>query len=83
MSVVKRGGWILIGVVIGALATSSISAVRVKEQPMDTSRLRVTLAANPLGTAAFVKDNKSTGCWLVFSKDSAMSVVTAPPEACQ
>jgi hypothetical protein len=81
MSIVKRCGWILIGVVIGALATGSIGAV--KQQTVDQSRLKTTFASTPIGLAAFVKDTKSDGCWLVFSKDAAVSVATAPPQACQ
>jgi hypothetical protein len=81
MSIVKRCGWILIGVVIGALASSSIGAV--KQQSADQSRLKTTFASTPMGFAAFVKDTKSDGCWLVFSKDAAVSIATAPVQACQ
>ena len=81
MSMVKRCGWILIGVVIGALASSSIGAV--KQQSADQSRLKTTFASTPMGLAAFVKDTKSDGCWLVFSKDTAVAVATAPVQACQ
>ena len=81
MSIVKRCGWIVIGVVIGALATGSIGAVR--RQDADQSRLKTTFASTPMGLAAFVKDTKSDGCWLVFSKDAAVAIATAPTQACQ
>ena len=81
MSILKRCGWILIGVFIGALATRSIGAA--KQQSADQSRLKTSFASTPMGLAAFVKDTKSDGCWLVFSKDTAVSVATAPIQACQ
>jgi hypothetical protein len=81
MRIVKRCGWILIGVIIGALATSSLGAR--KQQSADESRLKTSFATTPMGLAAFVKDTKSDGCWLVFSKDAAVSVATAPAQACQ
>ena len=81
MGIVKRCGWILIGVLIGALATSSIGAV--KQQSAQDSRLKTTFVSTPMGFAGFVKDTKSDGCWLVFSKDAAVAVATAPVQACQ
>ena len=84
MRTMKRVGWILIGVVIGVLATSSIGAV--KEQFQEPARLSVSYAtANNLGAmAAFIKDTKSGGCWLSLRYgDSGVSLVTAPPSACE
>jgi hypothetical protein len=69
MSIVKRAGWILFGVLIGGLATNSMSATRA--QPSD-SRLRVTMAGTPVGMMHFVKDTKSTGCWLVVSREAGL-----------
>jgi hypothetical protein len=82
MGIAKRTGWVLVGLIIGALATSSLGAV--KEQAQAPSRLTVSTAAvTTVGVAAFVKDTKSAGCWIVFSKDSGVSVATAPVQACQ
>jgi hypothetical protein len=80
MSMVKRGGWILIGVIIGALAGSSINAVKAQGSA-DAARLKVSalMPIGPMGMGAFVKDTKTTGCWLV----SATAIAIAPPEACQ
>ena len=81
MSNVKRGGWILIGIVLGALAASSMSAVQA--QPNDPKRLTVTYTSTGLGQAAFIKDTKSVGCWFVVTQANAgVAMVTAPPEAC-
>jgi hypothetical protein len=79
----KRTGWVLMGVFIGALATSSVSAVKQQPQTVDASRLTVALASTSLGVVAFVKDTKSEGCWFVFSKDTGVSVAQAPHAACQ
>jgi len=79
MSIMKRGGWILIGVIIGALAASSINAVKAQGST-DAARLKVIalMPIGPVGMGAIVKDTKSPGCWLV--SNTAMAV--APPEAC-
>jgi hypothetical protein len=82
MSNVKRGGWVLIGVVVGALAASSIGAL--KAQSVDPRRLKVTVAGATVAQATFIKDTKSTGCWLVMTRgNDGVAMVTAPPEACE
>lgn len=78
MSNVKRGGWILIGMVLGALATSWIAPTMAAQT--DRTRLKVTLASANLAQAAFIKDTKSTGCWFVVAN---AGVAVAPAEACQ
>ena len=78
MSNVNRGGWILIGIVLGALATSWIAPTLSAQN--DQTRLKVTLASANIAKAAFVKDTKSTGCWFVVAN---AGVAIAPPEACQ
>jgi hypothetical protein len=82
---VKRTGWVLIGAVIGGLATNSVSAVKlqVRSDAVDPSRLTVALASTSMGTVGFVKDTKSSGCWIVFTGQSAVSIATAPAEACR
>lgn len=80
MSIMKRVGWMIIGMVVGVLLTTSVSAV--KQRTPDT-RLRLTVVSTDLGTATFVKDTKSAGCWLVFSRDVGTAIAQAPPEACQ
>ena len=84
MSILKRTGLILVGVAIGAIGTSSLGAAREQAKPVDASRLTVTLAQYNFGPAAFVKDTKSEGCWIVFIKgDSGVAVAPAPIPACQ
>ena len=78
MGIVKRGGWILIGMVLGALATSWIAPTMTAQT--DQRRLKVTLASANLAQAAFIKDTKSTGCWFVVAN---AGVAVAPAEACQ
>ena len=82
MTNVKRGGWVLIGMVLGALVASSIGTV--KAQPNDAKRLTVKYASTSMGQAAFIKDTKSAGCWFVVTQANAgVAMVTAPVEACQ
>lgn len=73
-------GWILIGVIIGALAAGSINAVKAQGSA-DAARLKVSalMPIGPFGMGTFVKDTKSTGGWLV----SANGIAVAPLEACQ
>jgi hypothetical protein len=82
MSIMKRGGWILVGVVIGALAASSSRGVTAQSQ--DGTRLKLTTTSAGIGQAIFIKDTKSTGCWFVVSQPNAgVGIATAPPEACE
>ena len=78
MKNVTRGGWILVGVVLGALATSW-SAPTMSAQN-DRARLKVTLTSANFAQAAFIKDTRSTGCWFAVAN---AGVAVAPPEACQ
>ena len=78
MSNVKRGGWILIGMMLGGLVGSSMQAVQAQRN--DPGRLKVTLASASIGQGAFIKDTKSTGCWFVVAN---AGVAMAPAEACQ
>ena len=82
MSILKRTGLIVVGVAIGAIGTSSLGAVREQGKPADHSRLRVTIAPTNIGSAAFVKDTKSEGCWFVFTKGDSVAVAPAPTRAC-
>ena len=84
MRTMKRVGWILIGVIIGALATGSSGAV--KEQFQESPRLKVSVvrAGNLGAMAAFIKDTRSGGCWLSLRhRNSGVSLVTAPLAACE
>jgi hypothetical protein len=78
MKNVRRGGWILVGVLLGALATSWFAPTMSAQN--DPTRLKVALASASIAQAAFIKDTKSTGCWLVVAN---AGVAVAPAEACQ
>lgn len=78
MKNVTRSGWILVGVVLGALATNWIAPTIAAQS--DRTRLKVALASAGVAQAAFIKDTKSTGCWFVVAN---AGVAMAPAEACQ
>jgi hypothetical protein len=82
MSSLKRAGWILIGVLIGGLAGSSMAAT--KAQLPEESRFKVSMkwSAGADGLISFVRDTNSNGCWLVLTKGQAVSVAVAPVSAC-
>ena len=82
MRILKRTGWVLVGAVVGALATSSVGAVKQQAHTPDASRLTVALASTSVGMAAFVKDTRSDGCWIVFIKGDGASIAPAPGPAC-
>ena len=85
MVLVKRIGWILVGVVIGALTSNLMAATRqVQDQP--ASRL-VVFGESRVGLRAayLVKDTKSDGCWLTIGSSSPaepVALAPAPPSAC-
>jgi hypothetical protein len=83
MSTVKRVGWILIGVLIGGLAGSSIAATKA-QLPSQSNEMRITstMVPTPEGTVVFLKDTKSAGCWLLLRHPNGTSVAVAPAEAC-
>ena len=83
MGILERTGWVLVGAVVGALATGSVGAVKQQAHAPDPSRLTVALASTSVGMAAFVKDTRSDGCWIVFIRgDDGASIAPAPGPAC-
>ena len=86
MDRMKRIGWILVGVVIGALATGSMAAVRQLPDPPQR-RLTIFTQNTVIGskTAYLIKDAKSEGCWLMISSNSSdgpVALAPAPAPAC-
>ena len=86
MDSMKRIGWILVGVVIGALATGSMAAVRQLPEVATQRRLAV-ITENSVGPrhAYLIKDAKSEGCWLMISSggsDGTAALAQAPTPAC-
>lgn len=80
MAIGKRVGWVLVGVVIGGLASSSLAAGRMpQERPQ---RLVVTSAGGfGSGGADFIKDTKTGACWLMLRSRDDMSGALAPAPA--
>ena len=86
MDRMKRIGWILVGVVIGALATGSMAAVRQLPEPPQR-RLTVITQSTVVGsrTAYLIRDAKSEGCWLMIGSNSpegTVALAPAPAPAC-
>jgi hypothetical protein len=86
MGTARRIGWILIGVLVGAIATTSFGAAR-EPQSGRVTRLIVMGTSSPLQTHnfSFIKDTKSGACWLaaLSGPEGGMSIATAPAEACE
>lgn len=96
MRVIKVTGWIVTGVVLGAFASSEISAMRA-QQPSPRERLVVAgspypptdsfghrLAPAPYlsGSYRFIKDTQSGACWLQITEQERMALSPAPTQAC-
>ena len=84
MTIVKRIGWILVGLLIGILASGSVRALGTAQD-----RPQQRLVSSGGGTmsqsnAYFIKDTKTGACWLtVRSRDDISSALApAPTEAC-
>jgi len=89
MDLTKRLGLLLIGVVIGIVATTVVGSEAKQQQP-DRRRLSMTMeesAQIPNGTInqiGFIKDRRSGGCWIVILKgDHGAGVAPAPAPACE
>lgn len=82
MNGLKRAGWILIGVLIGGLAGSSMAATKAQQPEAGRFRVSMNTPVAAAGFISFVRDTKSNGCWLVLAKDQAVAVTVAPAEAC-
>ena len=65
MPIVKRIGWLVVGVVIGAIGVSTLTAGQLPPERPER-RLIVLRNAGPIeyGTAYFIKDARTGACWL-------------------
>lgn len=85
MRVMKSMGFVLVGLVVGVLATGSLSARQnVRRQ---TSESRLTFAKvepdSKTSDLVFIKDTKTSGCWLAIDSPAGVtSLAAAPTEAC-
>jgi hypothetical protein len=82
MNNLKRAGWILIGVLIGGLAGSSMAATKAQLSEDPRIKATTTMGVGAVGWVSFVRDSKSNGCWVVVAKDQGVAVAVAPAEAC-
>ena len=82
MALIKRLGWVIGGMLIGALVTTSIQA-RVQLPEPRQARL-VQVAGNVVAgrTAFLMKDTKSEGCWLVINSSDGVAIAPAPASTC-
>jgi hypothetical protein len=90
MQIAKRFGWILVGVVIGAVAPDTILTGQRRLERPGPERLQITGVGFYEGgqNFAFIKDAKSGGCWLLArgsqgSAESPVSLAPAPATACE
>jgi hypothetical protein len=78
----KRIAWVLVGVLIGGVASSSVAAVKVS-QDRPASRL-ITIPTLPPTKdvyAYFIKDTKTGACWLTIRSRDDMSGALSPAPA--
>jgi hypothetical protein len=88
MKTMQRVGFVVVGVVLGALATSSLGAERRSQDPKP-ARITFTRVDNDTDgryTVHLVKSDKRNGCWLMVSPaviNAPVSLAPAPPEICR
>jgi hypothetical protein len=86
MTIAKRIGWMVIGIVIGGIGSSSLVAARWAQGP--PPRRLVVVASSKLSEGVvgdFIKDIRTGACWLsIPSRDGmTMALAPAPVESCQ
>ena len=82
MAIMKRIGWVLGGVLIGVILTTSTHARFQLPEPRQARLVQVT-ANNVAGrTATLIRDMKSDGCWLVITTSDGVAIAQAPAAAC-
>ena len=91
MRMLKPTGFVLAGAIAGSLVTLVVAPSRVQAQPGAGTRLVITQAggaqtpSNVPGQALyFIKDTKSSGCWLGSAGvNGGLALTGAPKEACE
>jgi hypothetical protein len=87
MRTATRLGWIMVGVLIGVLATSVMGTVRAQQTGApgrfvltETSEMKNSLVYSLF----FVRDTKSNACWIAAGGGGALTALApAPATACQ
>jgi hypothetical protein len=89
MQMTQRVGWMLVGVVIGAVTVGSVVNGQPGRERPGPKRLQfITADFYENHNFAFVKDPTSGGCWLLAkgsegSPNNAVSLAPAPVSACE
>ena len=86
MTVAKRLGWLVIGIVIGCIGSGSLVAAKWAQAA--PGRRLVVAAGSRLSEGVngdFITDTRTGACWLsIRSRDAmSMALAPAPKEACQ
>ena len=88
MRISRTIGALAIGVAIGALGTGPVRALQAQRNQTHSQanpRLLFTEATKANFTSDrlfFIKDARSTGCWLAIYNENRVSLAEAPAEAC-
>jgi uncharacterized membrane protein YciS (DUF1049 family) len=82
MRIVKRIGWLLAGLVIGVLITTTAHAKIQLPEPRQARIVKVASSGVDGRTFTIVRDTKSDGCWLVINTSDGVAVSQAPATAC-
>src|SRR3982751_4701412 len=82
MRIVKRIGWLLAGVAIGVLITTTAHANIQLPEPRQARIVKVASSGVDGRTFTIVRDTKSDGCWLVINTSDGVAVSQAPATAC-
>jgi hypothetical protein len=91
MKMLKPIGFLLAGAVAGAVATVVLTPAPVQAQAGAGTRLVITQAGGaqtpsnvPSQALYFIKDTKSSGCWLGSAGvGGGLALTPAPKEACE
>ena len=82
MTMVKRIGWVFVGVLIGGITTGSVAARRMpQERPSPRLIMLPTVPLSQGGPGYFIKDTKTGACWLMIRSRDDMSGTMAPAPA--
>ena len=82
----NRFGWILVGVLIGTVASTTLRGVATAQEQTSRRLLILRTASPGDGVAAyFIKDTATGACWLSVRTrdDMGGSLAPAPPVSCQ
>jgi hypothetical protein len=84
MKIARSIGLLVIGLVMGALISSSMSAVHAQHGSSPSRLVFTTIEKKGQASElVFIKDLRTSGCWLaVETSQGVISLATAPTEAC-